>query len=396
LRVEPYGDVLSGHLGTIRDIVAVPMPDGRALIATAADDGTVRLWHPAHDLGHPAPPKGGWFRTSTGVDPALAVTSVAAGALPDGRAWLATASRDEWVRLWHPEHGTLVRPPIDPQVDRTTWFTGTAAVAAVPMPDGSALLATGSGHVVRLVDPATGSPGAAAELGRIDWRRWGSGKPVNALLLREEQVARIAPVVAMAGLLPPGGSPVLAVAGGRTVQFWDVTRRLGLRKLPQQARSNEDVRLVALLSRATGEPLLAMATDGTLQFFHAGTAAALSVHPATIRALAAVPKADGSTMLATGDEDGAIRLWSAETCLPSGEPVGGHRGPVRAIVAGRGLLVSGGDDRTLRWWDPERGVAVRALPLGVAVSGLAISGPMLFVATGEGLLRMDLDKIAGT
>jgi len=34
--------------------------------------------------------------------------------------------------------------------------------------------------------------------------------------------------------------------------------------------------------------------------------------------------------------------------------------------------------------------------LADAVSGLAISGPMLFVATGEGLLRMDLDKNAGT
>ncbi|WP_327003455.1 hypothetical protein OHA72_51690 [Dactylosporangium sp. NBC_01737] len=396
LRVEPYGDALTGHLGAVRDVVAVPMSDGRALVATAADDGTIRLWSPARDRGYAAPPKGAWFRTSTGVDPALAVTSVAAGTSPDGRAWLATASRDEWVRLWDPEHGTPAQPPMDPQADRTTWFTGTATVAAVPMPDGSALLATGSGHIVRLVDPATGASGAATELGPVRWHPWrGSDKPVNALMLGEERIAAFAPVVAMAALALPDGDAMLAVAGGRTVRLFAPTGRLGLRRLEPQARTDEDIRLVALLPRPAGAPLLAIATDATLQFSDAGSGALLSVHHVAVRALAAVPMADGSTLLATGDEDGVVRLWTPDTGLPSGEPVGRHRGAVRALAVRHGLLLSGGEDRTLRWWDPGHGGAVRALPLGVAVSGLATSGPMVVVATGEGLLRIDPDETAG-
>jgi WD40 repeat protein len=392
VRLESFGGALTGHLGTIRDIVTVPISDGRGLIATAADDGTIRLWSPARASREAELPRKAWFRTSTGVDPALTVTSVAAGTSPGGRTWLATGSRDERVRLWDTELGTLVQPPMNPQTGRTTWFTGSVTVAPVPMPDGSALLATGSGHILRLVDPQTGASGAAAELARIEWQRWSSNEPVNARMLREEHVAGFAPIVAMVGVLPPGGSTVLVVAGGRTVQFWAPTARLELRRLDRQVTTHGHIRAVAAVPHSTDDMRLAIATDRTLQIWGAGAEPAIAVHTESIRALAAVPTADGSTMLASGDEKGAIRFWSPDTGHPLGEPIYAHRAAVRALAVGGGLLLSGGDDQTLRMWDADTGVAVHEMPLGVTVSGLAVSGSTLFVTTGEGLLAMDLDE----
>ncbi|WP_309114626.1 hypothetical protein, partial [Saccharothrix sp.] len=56
------------------------------------------------------------------------------------------------MRLWDPATGTQVG---DPLTGHTDWVN---AVAAVPMPDGHTLIATGSSDTtVRLWDPATGT-----------------------------------------------------------------------------------------------------------------------------------------------------------------------------------------------------------------------------------------------
>lgn len=38
------GLVLTGHNGPVLAAAAVPLPDGRFLLATGGEDGTVRLW----------------------------------------------------------------------------------------------------------------------------------------------------------------------------------------------------------------------------------------------------------------------------------------------------------------------------------------------------------------
>ncbi|SES41452.1 hypothetical protein, partial [Lentzea albida] len=44
---QPVGDPLTGHTGRVAAVAAVPLPDGRTLLATASHDATVRLWDPA-------------------------------------------------------------------------------------------------------------------------------------------------------------------------------------------------------------------------------------------------------------------------------------------------------------------------------------------------------------
>ena len=56
--------------------------------------------------------------------------------------------------------------------------------------------------------------------------------------------------------------------------------------------------------------------------------------------------------LATGSDDGTVRLWNADTGRPIGAPLIGHTGGVNSVAFspdGR-RLATGGDDGTVRFW----------------------------------------------
>jgi WD40 repeat protein len=93
---------IAGPLGYAADSVnafkavcAVPVADGRTLLASASYDRTVRLWDPTtgtaeHTLkGHTS-----------------AVNAVCAVPAADGRTLLASAGADRTVRLWDPATGS--------------------------------------------------------------------------------------------------------------------------------------------------------------------------------------------------------------------------------------------------------------------------------------------------
>ena len=130
---------LTGHTDPVTAVAFGTLPDGRALLATAGWDVTVRLWDPATGT-----PLGDPLTGHTGE-----VTAVAFGALPDGRTLLATGSLDGTVRLWDPATGTPAGDPLTGHTDRVT------AVAFGALPDRRTLLATASEDgTVRLWDPA--------------------------------------------------------------------------------------------------------------------------------------------------------------------------------------------------------------------------------------------------
>ena len=145
--------VLTGHTGTVWAVAAVPLPDGRTLLATGSDDRTVRLWDPATGQPTSKPLTG-----HTGT-----VWAVAAVPLPDGRTLLATGSTDGTARLWLLAEMPPVRtapplPLVSPKRRRTARAVrGTPEQPdEVPVPNVEATpvatLASGAGWVTVLPD----------------------------------------------------------------------------------------------------------------------------------------------------------------------------------------------------------------------------------------------------
>ncbi|WP_410659519.1 hypothetical protein [Amycolatopsis sp. lyj-112] len=301
---QPVGDPLKAHTPFpywVRAMAAVPLPGGRTLLATGSEDATVRLWDPA--TGHPV------------GDPLTAHTetvSVAAVPLPDGRTLLATGGEDATVRLWDPATG---HPVGDPLAGHTKTVL---SVAAVPLSDGRTLLATGSEDAtVRLWDPATGHP---------------VGDPLTARSRYPHAVR------AMAAVPMPDGRAVLAIAGGG--------------------------RMVRLLDPATGQPVGDPLT---------GTE--------WVAAMAAVPMPDGRAVLAIPGGGPTMRLWDPVTGQPVGDPLIGASGWVVAVPMpdGRAVLATVGWDATVQLWDPVIGQSVGD-PLTAHTRGMEAVEPVEAIA----------------
>ena len=115
--------ILTGHTDWVNAVCAVRV-DGQDLLASASNDGTVRLWDPA---------TGAQRRVLTGHTGGVnAVCAVRV----DGQDLLASASSDGTVRLWDPATGDQRRV----LTGHTGWVSAVCAVRV----DGQDLLASAS------------------------------------------------------------------------------------------------------------------------------------------------------------------------------------------------------------------------------------------------------------
>jgi WD40 repeat protein len=147
-------------------------PDG-ATLASAAGDGTVRLWDaPSGTAGRVLEGHTYWVR-------AVAFS-------PDGQT-LASSGDDSTVRLWNAASGTPGRV-----LERHTGRVNAVAFS----PDGATLASAADDRTVRLWDAGSGTAGRVLQ-GHTDWVR--------------------------AVAFSPDGATLASAADDRTVRQWDAT-----------------------------------------------------------------------------------------------------------------------------------------------------------------------------
>ena len=287
---------LRGHSGQLFDIAF--SPDG-SRVATAADDGSVRVWDASGRLQHTlAVPKGPTFAQWT----------------RDG-AKLITAGADGIPRLWD---NATPSGELTGNTQPINYLTLDAT--------GTHVLAATTAGTARVWDLATR---AGVQLG--------DGKPTMVQ-------ATFAPRGDVVAIAETDGSSL-----GGTISLWSASGT----KQRVLAGHAKGVRIG--MFDATGKRLVTASWDGTARIFDVATGKSLHElrgHDQAVRDAAWSP--DG-TLIATGSLDGTVRMWSADT----GEMqrvLRGHAAQIsRLRFLADGMLLTASGDGTAKLWEPRRG-----------------------------------------
>jgi len=327
------GTVRFRHEGSVQSVVL--SPDGKTL-ASASEDGTVRLWAVATGkqvrqlTGH----KGGVLSVtyapdgntlaSGGLDGTIRLWEAATGKevhqvqghtdgtrsltyASDGET-LASAGNDCMIRLWEVATGQELRK-LRGHTDRVTCVSFA--------PDGKTLASAGSDQTIRLWETAT-------------------GKQIRKLQGHTDQVLSVS--------FAPDGKTLASAGSDQTIRLWETTAGKQIQKL--QGHTS----YVSSVSYAPdGKILISASADQTIRLWEVATGKELQqLQGHTDKVLSACYAMDGKTLASAGS-DQTIRLWEAAT------------GKELHQQHGRQTLASAGRDRTIRLWEVATGKEIRKL-----------------------------------
>jgi WD40 repeat protein/tetratricopeptide (TPR) repeat protein len=331
---EPIGHALRHPASTAINAVAFS-PDCR-LVATLADDETVRLW----DVTNP-----------TTVRESLPHRDLvrAVAFSPDG-THLATGADDRQARLWDVPTARPIGLPM---------AHGKRVAAVAFSPDGRRLATASDDGTARLWVAATAAPigvlrphggGVCAIAFSPDRKHLATGSDDQKARLWDVATQTIvgAPMAhrgwVRALAFSPGGE-YLATGGGKTVRLWDATTS---RAIGEPLRHRGYVNAVAF--NPAGR-LLATASDTTVQLWDVATQEPVGVPmqlPESIPSLAFSP--DGTLLaIASGT---AAQIWDVATALPVGPPLQPRSWVAAVAFSPNGKnLATGCMDTKARIWD---------------------------------------------
>jgi WD40 repeat protein len=306
---------LDGHDGPITDIVY--SPDG-SLIATASQDGSIRIWDAAN--GSP-------IRTLTGHGGG--VNSIAFS--PDSQL-IVSGSDDRTAIIWNVSDGSVQRvltPLMDSRVVKVKFSPDGSLVAMGGNRCVVELRRVPSGILSRTIVPigcAPGNPGGSVDFWGLEFNADGSrvltgdGRPCcgGGILQWTETGDYIPPEVLKTGIvvvrdmaLSPDGSEIaLAMVGLSDIWILDASTGVLITILPDHVFRVNDVEyspdgsLLASVSNDTGLGLW-NTSDGTLLRM---------LHEHYLQATALAFSPDGES-LASGSAEGELFVWNVQEQL---------------------------------------------------------------------------------
>ena len=365
------GEAVTDHDRGVQALVTVVL-DGRPVAVTAGDDVTVRAW----DLA-----EGELVGTYRAGDEGR-VNALAAG-LVEGRPVVVAAGSDGVLRVWDPAART--------RGELLAIRTGFARALATAVVDDRPVAVTGhsEGTIRRwdlitgrefgtlsedaeesraVTDPASDHPTAADD---------GDGGEGRRCVTLELNAA-----THLLATDPAFECPVAISANAYETYFWNLATGQQVRE-PGPGFA-EAAALTVLQGRPTA--LVAFGQRWSVAVWDLSALghlhAPLTGHDGTVRG-AATAVVQGRHLAVTGGDDGSVRIWDLEGEKEAGGGPVGQAGPVQrvttAVVDGRSVIVTGGSDAKVRIWDLDGGGQ-----LGEPLTGHTDAVDLLTVGTVEG------------
>ncbi|WP_137307335.1 trypsin-like peptidase domain-containing protein [Streptomyces lasalocidi] len=428
--------VLEGHTDWVNSVCVIPA-EGRALLASAGNDGTVRLWNP--DTGEavrvleahagavralcPLPTKQGVLLASAGNDGAVRLWNPDTGDVrrtieghigwitalctieEAGRTLLVSAGNDGTVRLWNPDTGGAVRV-------MEAHAGAVRALCPLPTKQGVLLASAGNDGAVRLWDSSTGDvvrvledgPGwitALCTLVADGQTLLASARMDGLVRLQDVDGVTLCTLEGVGGLITTlcavdvEGRTLLASAGDdRHIYLQDALSGDSVRVLEGHTDVVQDVCAVMSDGHAV---LVSAGNDNSVRLWDTGAPGVVTmVEPLEpVEALCAIEGTHGALLATLGHGD-TLRLWDPGTG-ETRHTIKARIGPITALctidVDGRTLLASADSDSAIRLSDPHTGGDVGMLQVGDwsvrALCPVSIGGRILLAAADDnGVVRL--------
>jgi WD40 repeat protein len=277
-------------------------PDGRR-IASGSWDGDVRFWDAATGEALTRLPQGGYVR-------ALAMS-------PDGKRLVAQGDGTDGLRVWDVASGRLM----------ATYKTAEDRLWTIAYrPGGAHVAVLGPGHVIEILDAATGKRVATTDTGKLE--PW---------------------AVRRALAYSPDGRLLAGPYEGNHIGLWEARN---YRRVGKLAGHKGTVLSVAFSPH--GRRLVSAADDSLIKVWDVASKACLLTLRGHANEVFAAVFHPGGSRIASGGRDCLVRLWDGAT----GEELvrlPGHSDYVFSLAFSPDgkTLVSGSGDKTVRLWDTE-------------------------------------------